>query len=133
MIMKFVTAYGEKNPVNLDFTDEVSLTKQSFLKECDINNIMSKYQKTGLIDHVCKYEGSYGDFLNVSDYQSSLNAVMSAQEEFNSLPSSLRARFSNDPAQFLQFVNDDSNREEAIKIGLIPSPVLPVSDDVGSE
>lgn len=131
--MKFITAYGSKNSVNLDFTDEVSLTKQSFAKESDINFIMAKYQKTGLIDHVCKYEGTYGDFLAVVDYQSSLNAVINAQEEFNSLPSSLRARFSNDPAQFLQFVNDDSNREEAIKIGLIDAPVLPVSSDSGSE
>lgn len=131
--MKFVSAYSPKLKVDLDFTDQISLTKQSFAKECDINTIMLKYQKTGLIDHLNKYEGRYGDFTNVSDYQTSLNAVMAAQDEFLSLPSSLRARFENDPAQFLQFVHDENNREEAIQLGLIKAPVIDIPTDNGSE
>lgn len=131
--MKFQSAYGPKIVVNLDFTDEVSMTKQSFAKECDINHIMAKYQKTGLIDHVNKYDGSYGDFTSVVDYQSSLNAVMNAQDEFNSLPSSIRARFQNDPAQFLHFFNDEANREEAISLGLCKAPDVVIPTDKGSE
>lgn len=131
--MKFISAYSPKLKVDLDFTDEISMTKQSFAKECDINSIMAKYQKTGLIDHVNKYEGRYGDFTNVSDYQTSLNAVMAAQDEFLSLPSSLRARFANDPAQFLHFVHDENNREEAINLGLIQAPIIDIPTDKGSE
>lgn len=117
--------YSDRYPVVLDFTGEVSLTKQSFSKECDVNFIISKYQKTGLVDHVNRFEGQYGDFLDVQDYQSSLNAIKRAQDEFMSLPSSLRSRFSNDPAQFLSFIQDENNREEAINLGLInrPAPV----------
>ena len=38
-----------------------SLTKQSFKDECNINNIMSKYMKDGLIGHVNKHQGRYDD------------------------------------------------------------------------
>ena len=45
---------------------------------------------------------------------------------FDSLPSSLRERFSNDPSRLLAFVDDESNFDEAVKLGLL-SP-LPVED-----
>jgi phage internal scaffolding protein len=38
---------------------------------------------------------------------------------FNDLPSSIRSRFGNDPAAFLDFVNDEGNADEMIKLGLI--------------
>ena len=37
-----------------------SRTKQSFQKECDINAIMAKYQKTGAITHFNKHQQQYG-------------------------------------------------------------------------
>ena len=52
------SAYGPKDR-QIWATSKPSLTKQSFTKECDINNIMKKYQKTGAIDHVNKHEASY--------------------------------------------------------------------------
>lgn len=126
------SAYSKKYPVNLDFSDdEVSLTKQSFSKECDVNFIMSKYSKTGLIDHIQSNPGRFGDFLDIVDYQSSLNSVLEAQASFDALPSALRARFDNDPALFLSFVQDESNRDEAINLGLIErllDPITPAPD-----
>lgn len=95
-----------------------SRTKQSFQDECNINTIMAKYAKTGLIDHVGKYGGSYGDLPAEVDYQTALNAIMKAKECFASLPAGIRTRFENDPAQFLEFVEDPANAEEMIEIGL---------------
>lgn len=114
----FRTAFGERKRVSFE-TVGVSMTRQSFKKDCDINYIMAKYQKTGLIEHVNRYQGNYGDFLNVDDYQSSLIKVMQANDAFESLPSSLRKRFSNDPAEFLSFVQNPDNRDEMIELGLI--------------
>lgn len=118
-----ISAYSPKEKCDIDFSDTVSLTKQSFRKESEINNILARYAKTGVIEHANKYEGHYGDFTNVTDYQTSLNAVYRAQEEFMSLPSSIRSEFKNDPAQFLAFVTDENNRDKAIEMGLIPKPI----------
>jgi len=105
-----------------------SRTKQQFKLECDINTIMKKYEKTGLITHV-KEGGTYGDFTNVSDYHSALNQVIEADEAFMTLPASTRKKFNNDAAQMIAFLDDPKNDEEAIKLGLkakpIQDPVLP--------
>ena len=100
-----------------------SLTKQSFSRECDINQIMLKWQKTGLVSHTNNFQGNYGDFLGLpSDFQEAQNQVLAAQAMFSSLPSSIRKRFGNDPSAFLDFVQDDENREEMVRLGLASKP-----------
>lgn len=130
----FQTAFGSHRPDDLHFgEDEVSLTHQSMKDECDINLIMARYQSTGLIEHVNQFEGNYGDFMDATDYHSAMNEVLAANDAFASLPSSIRERFSNDPAQFLDFVHDDKNRDEMIKMGLIEEPILNVNSSVNSD
>ncbi len=99
-------------------TEGPSLTKQSFREECQISNIMRKYEKTGLLEHVNKHEGNYGDFSNHVDYLSSVLLVRNADEMFMKLPASIRRRFGNDSAEFLEFVQDPGNREAMIALGL---------------
>lgn len=118
----FQTAFGKHRSCDID-TGSLSEVQQDMRDECDINFIMAKYQKSGLIEHVNRIDGSYGDFMHASDYQTSLNEVLAARAAFDSLPSSLRYRFQNDPAQFLEFVQNDSNRDEMIQLGLIEVPV----------
>ena len=50
-----------------------------------------------------------------------MNAVLAAQDEFMELPAQLRARFNNDPALLIDFLEKEENREEAIKLGLVAS------------
>lgn len=95
-----------------------SRTKQSFKDECDINRILKKYEKTGLLTHTSKYAGRYEDLPSDVDYQASLNAIMQAEEAFFSLPSKLRARFDNDPEGFLAFVQNPANENELVELGL---------------
>ena len=38
------------------------------------------------------------------------------------LPADLRKRFSNDPGQLLSFLENEDNRAEAIKLGLVNAP-----------
>lgn len=96
-----------------------SKTKQSFKAECDINNILARYQKTGLVGHLNARQPRYGDFSNTLDYQAALNAVMAAEESFSSLPAKVRDRFQNDPSKLISFINDPKNKNEAIKLGLL--------------
>lgn len=105
-----------------------SLTHQSMAPECDINRIMLKWQKTGIIEHANTYQGQYGDFTNLpADYHVAMNQIVATNEMFMSLPSSLRKRFNNDPGQFLEFVEDEDNRDEMRKLGLLK----PVDDAEG--
>lgn len=114
---------GEAIKVGIDTGP--SMTKQSHKDECDINRIMSKYQKTGIITHVAKYAARYGEASDI-DYQTALNTVMEAQQMFADLPSTVRKRFDNDPAEFLQFVSDPGNVEEMRQLGLVEVPTEPI-------
>ena len=119
---KFQTAYGKHKRVPFE-TSGPSLTHQGNAAECDINYIMQKYEKTGVLEHKNKYEGQYGDFTNVpQDYHESMNAVLAANDMFMSLPSKIRRRFSNDAGQFLEFVSDQNNQSEMIEMGLASAP-----------
>jgi len=128
------TAYGEALRVQKD-PGGPSRTKQSFKDECDINHIMAKYEKTRLIEHVNRFAGDYGDYLDVQDYHTSVNQVLAAQEAFNSLPARIRSRFGNDPAAFLDFIGDESNRDEAREMGLLKPLPTPsdASDALGDD
>lgn len=97
-----------------------SRTKQSFSEECDINNIMKKFEKTGIIDHARKYEGNYGDFTGAVDYHTAMNIVREADEMFQSIPATIRKRFDNDPQKFLEYVDNPENEDEMREMGLLP-------------
>jgi len=100
-----------------------SRTKQSFAKECDINNIMKRYEKDGVVNHFNRYGGMYGDFTGVPEYREAVERVMRADAMFMSLPASIRTRFENDPGAFVKFVEDPANKDELTKMGLVrPAP-----------
>lgn len=111
--------YQKKSSVQFQ-SDEPSMAKQSFKRECDINNIMAKFQKTGAITHANNRTPEYG-FATSTDFRESLEMVRKGQELFNELPSSLRAKFSNKVEKFLQFVQDPENTSEMRELGLIQS------------
>lgn len=111
------TAYGPKIKISQSFSTQ-GRTKQSFKAECDINNIMARFLKTGLLDFVQKNEPRYLDTTGF-DYQSAQFKVAGAKSMFMELPAALRARFDNEPANFLYFMADERNREEAQQLGLL--------------
>lgn len=103
--------------------DEPSMAQQHFKDECDINQIMARYQRTGILtENPGSSRPLFGDFSNVSDFQSAQNAILDVHESFMSLPSSIRARFDNDPGLLLDFLSDEVNRNEAISLGLVNPP-----------
>ena len=60
----------------------------------------------------------YVDFEEAFDFHSSMNVIRAAEEAFNAMPAEVRDRFQNDPGRFLEFANDASNYDEALKMGL---------------
>lgn len=103
-----------------------SLTVQSEKNNCDVNQILKKYDKTGLITHVNRSVSSYGDFSEVNEYQDSLNFVIAAREAFDELPADIRKKFNNDPGFFFEFCTNPDNQDEMIELGLAEDTKLPV-------
>ncbi len=91
--------------------------QQQFKEDCDINTIMQRFQKSGAIDHVSNHQPQYG-FATPSDYHTSMNIIAIADSMFNDLPSGIRNRFSNNPEEFLEFVQNPDNADEAKKLGI---------------
>lgn len=128
-MVEFRHAYSE--PLRVSFTCEgESRTQQNFQAECDINNIVRRYQKTGLVNHV---NGKSGEFLDLSapiDYRTAVETVQAANDSFMGLPSEVRSQFGNDPAAFVDFMSDPRNLDQAVAMGLAiapekaPEPVL---------
>jgi len=103
-----------------------SKTQQSAAQECDINYIMQRYEKTGILPDLIKADPRYGDFSAVPDYQKAMEIVAHAEEQFAALDAPIRRRFNDDPANFLGFCEDPQNVDELVKLGLAtrrdPSP-----------
>lgn len=96
------------------------MTKQAFKEESDINNILRKYNVTGVLPDTARAAlAHFGDFSTVPTYKESLELVMRAQEMFSDLPAAVRNRFANDPGELLAFLSDSGNRDEAISLGLV--------------
>jgi len=98
--------------------EEPSLAQQQFKDECDINNILRQFNVTGQLPEAT-LSPKYGDFSGISDYKTALDRVIAADEEFMNLPATLRARFDNDASKLIEFLEDDQNRLEAEKLGLV--------------
>ena len=126
---EFVTAYGPKVKVR-NPTEGESRTKGSFLEETDINHIMAKYQRTGLVSHLAKHQPRYGEASGM-EFRDAMQIVVEAQEMFDDLPSSVRKRFGNDPAVFLDYVSDPDNVKELEKLGLVAGEPEPATNEPG--
>lgn len=100
-------------------SDLPSETKQQFKDETDVNYILKRYTKTGILSHVNEIEARFGDWSDVSDYQDAMNRVLNAKEEFLKLPSIVREKCRNNPMEFLDYIRDDKNRAEAESLGLL--------------
>ncbi len=100
---------------------ERSLTKQSEQPHADINQMVAHIRR-GIPVRVPKGRPLYGDFTHSTDYVEALTAVARAEEDFAELPAAVRTRFNNDPAELLDFIADEANIDEAIKLGLVPDP-----------
>lgn len=114
----FRTAYSVKDRVQTDVSGP-SMTKQSFKDECDINVIMARYEKSGamLLSSLEQRDPRYLDTTGF-DYHQAMLRVAEANSLFMELPAALRDRFKNDPHELLAFLDDESNRDEAIELGL---------------
>lgn len=113
-------------------TTPPSMTKQEFVREADINNIIKQYSQSGMLSHVNAKaaQGAYQDLPDSIDFQESLHIIQAAEAAFMTLPAKVRDRFGQDPQQWLAFMEDPNNNDEIRTLGLAkpleeaPPPLL---------
>lgn len=108
--------------------DDPSMTIRSLRDETDINVMMARYQKSGSFHgstNIPSARPQFGDFSTLPDYQQAMQILLDANDSFSALPSSVRDRFANDPANMLEFLADENNKDEAIRLGLCVKPDSP--------
>jgi phage internal scaffolding protein len=112
--------------VEADFStkDGISRTSQAAATELDINKIMARVLKGGLVP---TFNGQpfYGDVSDLGGLQDAIIKVQEADDLFMQYPAEIRERFENDPVNMILFLEDPANYDEALKIGLVkPRPVV---------
>lgn len=95
-----------------------SLTQQHQSDEADINKILEKWFRTGVLDHVNSREQVFADATLIPDYATAQLHINMVNDHFATLPATDRLFFNNDPGQYLSFVSDPANAETLVKMGL---------------
>lgn len=134
MTIKLYYSFRNPNryPVTIDCSNLPSQTKQSHKSECDINNILKQFSKTGIISHINQNSQTYINLPDAIDYQQSLNIISEASGAFASLPSKVRDHYMNDPGSFLLALSDPSEAEFLRECGILKKPPLPVASPAAS-
>jgi len=114
---------GSRVSVPLVCTSAEDRTQQSFKDECNINVLMKRYEKTGILPQGRDVPMQYAD-VSALDFQSSMDRVALVRGVFSQLDARTRLRFENDPEQMLAFVADPANVKEAVKLGLLPKAAV---------
>lgn len=119
------------NETAISFVGTEDKAQQQFKDEVDINTIVRRFGLTGEMPDNYRPPQS-GDFTGVTDYQSALNALIAADEAFLEIPAEVRERFANDPQKLMEFLANDKNRDEAVKLGLVQPPPEKTRDVVAA-
>lgn len=119
---KRVQEHGDLvNPHTGEAVTPPSMTKQEFVRESDINNIVKHFspRHMAVMTQQVAMTGRYEDLPDGVDYQESLHLVAEAKATFMTLPAKVRDRFGHDPAEFLVFIANPDNAKEARELGLL--------------
>lgn len=105
---------------------EPTRTQQHQAAETDINLIVKRFTKTGVLPYA-RLQPLYGDFEAMSFQEAQLK-VRAAQEAFQAIPANIRARFENDPVKFVEFASKEENYDELVRLKLAEPRKAPEKD-----
>lgn len=116
----YYTPYKNRSLKSVLKFNEPSRTKQCHKIETDIRNQLLKFAtREQLQMSQMAAKPIYGDFSQLPDFQEAQTMVARTKEYFDGLPSDIRARFHNDSSEFVSFVGNPNNAEEAVKLGIL--------------
>jgi hypothetical protein len=108
------------------FTTGPSMTRQEFADEADINVLMQRFERTGVMPSVDGTPPVYVDYTEMPpDLMHSMEILHNAEAAFMQLPAKVRKEFDNSPFAFVDFASDPANLDQMRQWGLAPVPELP--------
>lgn len=110
-------------------TGSETRVQQQFAEEVDINTIVRRYGVSPARPLGYGGEGLYGDFTEITDYESAVARVEKVREGFMKLPPEVRERFDNDPGKLIRHAQDLREEDlafEPIVADPARAPVPPV-------
>lgn len=130
---ELVVVSEDENGVITESYPGRSKTLQSEKDSADINKIIERMGAQGVGPILNPSQPRFLDISAVGDYRSALDQVREAGSYFMELDAEDRRRFNNDPAEFLDTVNDPAKLQALIDEGIIvdgsivggPPPVVP--------
>lgn len=123
-------------------------TKSKIGVEHDINKLVAKYKREGMMPRLSIDKGNLVDengvvvdVTSIGDYQDCCNRIARAEEHFATLPSAVRRHFGNDMFQYTAFVDrlrseDQDSVRTALALGIIeakPEPPKPPQPPVNGD
>ncbi len=101
----------------ISFEDSPTRTLQAHKDESDINLIMAKYIRSGVIEHGNANSARYG-FAPAVDFREALELIDEAKQQFDTLPAKVRKEFDNSAEKFLKFCEQPDAAEKLIELGV---------------
>jgi len=105
-----------------------SLTEQHHKDACNVNNIIRRFETSGVLDHLNPYPQQFG-YASSQTFDEAARMVTAANQTFESFPSAVRQHFGNNTAAFLDALEDPLQQEALQDLGLIPKPAENDSKD----
>lgn len=119
---------ANRKRIQKSFEGSVSRTQRNTADAVNINSIMAKYRLTGTASQRPDTP-TFSDFSQVTDYFDAVLLVQEANESFMTLDPHLRAKFNNNPGEFLAAVEDPLRRQELTDLGVfVKNPSEPTAD-----
>jgi len=108
--------------------DEKIIVEQHHKDEVNINNIIKRHGMDMIAKTAMLNQGEYiMDDNPTNDFQEAMFIVTKANETFSQMPSELRKKFNNSPAEYMDFIQNPANIDEMVSLGLAQrTPEAPV-------
>lgn len=111
-----------------------TLTEQAHKDACDLNHIIKKYDRKGVMrlqQQVTVDEEALLDLVGF-DYQTAEQNLARVRSEFEMLPSEVRFKFRNDPGEYLKYLSRPQKAADEVK-EIIPKPKAGKEPEVAPE
>jgi len=95
------------------------LVDDSLAAACDINNIMDKFKKSGMLPHFPERIPRFTDNTNIPSLEEAQEIYNRAKNAFMQLPAQIRKLMDNDPTQMDDFLANEDNAAIMKKYGLL--------------
>ena len=119
-------AYDQRRPVRVK--TGAGTTQQHYKAECDINNIMRRFNAGQEITHVNPATPQYGA-VGAQTFTEAMFLVKDTEREFYKLPSEIRKEFMNDASLYLDAISDPDQAGKLRELGLLPPEPAIQPDD----